>query len=119
MSHSIVVVDDEPHVTQMVTDSPQSDGYEVITAATGAEALAEVTSSHPWLLILGETLTDMAGHRLLQLIARDIAAGARLSIIMLLRPYSGGGFGRWAEFGEAARMPDMYLSKPFNPLQAV
>lgn len=116
-NRKVVVVDDEPQMLELAATCVALDGWHVIPAQTGAQAFDKITSEKPWALLVGETLTDMAGHHLLQRLVREVAAQDRPRILMLLRPYSGGGFGRWSEFGEAARMPDMYLTKPFNPLE--
>jgi DNA-binding response OmpR family regulator len=116
-NRKVVVADDEPRMVELAATNIALDGWQVITAESGAQAFDNITSEKPWSLIVGETLTDMAGHHLLQRLVREVAAEDRPSILMLLRPYSGGGFGRWSEFGEAAHMPDMYLTKPFNPLE--
>ncbi len=48
----ILVLDDEPHILDLIQMRLESQGYEVITAATGDEALAKARS----------TVVDMAVH---------------------------------------------------------
>ena len=41
MSAKILVVDDEPNVLRMVSYTLQAEGYEVVVAQNGAEALSQ------------------------------------------------------------------------------
>ena len=114
-NRKVVIVDDEPDVVALAAESIRQDGWQPIIAADGAEAFATVTAEKPWLLIVGEHLSDMAGHELLVRLWREVSAEERPRRLMLLRPYTGGWFGRFSEYGEAARGIDMYLAKPFHP----
>lgn len=58
MSNIVVVIDDEIDVVHEIATLLDSDGYTVIEAGSGSEALAKVRSEHPWLLVIGETLPD-------------------------------------------------------------
>ena len=109
---NIIVVDDEPHIVALVAEVLEREGYRVITASGGEEALALMAPEHSWLLILGVSLPDMGGNDLL----RRLDATTRLRVIML--------HGRWHECGgiQDGRQhfhPDMYLNKPFNPRELV
>ncbi len=110
-----LVVDEIVDVVHKTADLIRDEGYPTMECISGAEALAAITAQNPWLLVVGETLSDMAGHTfLLQLLEEHLAPPCT---IMLTKPYSGGGFGRWAEFGPAQKMPNIYLTKPFNPAE--
>lgn len=50
--HPILVVDDEPTIRAMVAEVLHSEGYDVVTAANGSEALGVVAKSQPVLVIL-------------------------------------------------------------------
>lgn len=62
----ILVVDDEPEVRQLVTDYLEAQGYQVLTAASGAEALAAVAAQHPHLVLLDIMMPRMNGLEALQ-----------------------------------------------------
>lgn len=57
----ILVVDDEPQIQRFLKPSLAAAGYEVIEAATGAEALKAVATQAPDLVILDLGLPDMDG----------------------------------------------------------
>ncbi len=57
----ILVVDDEPQIHRFLRPSLTAAGYEVVEAATGAEALKAVATQAPDLVILDLGLPDMDG----------------------------------------------------------
>jgi CheY-like chemotaxis protein len=50
--HPILVVDDEPTIREMVAEVLESEGYPVVTAANGSQALDVVAEHPPSLIIL-------------------------------------------------------------------
>lgn len=79
MGERILVVDDEPWVRQMVKGYLEQAGFEVITAATGDEAMARIQIDEPALLILDWMLPGISGLE----IARRVRARSTVPIIML------------------------------------
>jgi len=61
MGAKILVVDDEPSLLRLTGYSLEIEGYEVITAQTGAEALKKVHTERPDLIVLDVMLPDMNG----------------------------------------------------------
>jgi two-component system OmpR family response regulator len=57
----VLVVDDEPNITDLVATALRYDGFLVETAAAGAEALAKVESFGPDLVVLDVMLPDLDG----------------------------------------------------------
>jgi two-component system OmpR family response regulator len=57
----ILVVDDEPHITDLVSMALRYEGFEVETAATGRTALKAVEEFRPALVILDVMLPDLDG----------------------------------------------------------
>jgi two-component system OmpR family response regulator len=57
----VLVVDDEPNITDLVATALRYDGFFVETAAAGAEALAKVESFGPDLVVLDVMLPDLDG----------------------------------------------------------
>src|SRR5271156_2227542 len=79
-SHRVLVVDDEPNIADMISMALRYQGFEVATAATGAEALSAVRSFRPQLMLLDVMLPDMEGFE----VARRLGAErARVPIIFL------------------------------------
>ncbi len=78
----VLVVDDEPDLRRMLVLALQKEGFQVATAATGAEALAAVARAMPALVVLDLMLPDMAGTEICRRL-RAIPATADVPIIML------------------------------------
>ena len=57
----VLVVDDEPQILRALTINLRARHYDVITAATGADALASATAHPPDLVILDLGLPDLDG----------------------------------------------------------
>jgi two-component system OmpR family response regulator len=57
----ILVVDDEPNIVDVIAMALRYQGFEIATAGTGTEALGQVKSFHPHLMLLDVMLPDMEG----------------------------------------------------------
>jgi two-component system response regulator VicR len=57
----IMVVDDEPDLVDVVRLILESDGYEVVTASGGQEALEKITVERPALVLLDIIMPKMDG----------------------------------------------------------
>jgi len=67
----IAVVDDEPMVREVVTRYLRREGFDVITAADGAEALALIAESKPDMVVLDLMLPTLSGLEVLGALRRD------------------------------------------------
>jgi two-component system OmpR family response regulator len=76
----ILVVDDEPHITELVAMAMRYEGFEVETAGTGRAALAAVDSFRPALLVLDVMLPDLDGFAVTE---RLTASRASVPILFL------------------------------------
>jgi DNA-binding response OmpR family regulator len=76
----ILVVDDEPHVSEMLQEYFADLGYAVTVATTGGEALRVAAANRPDAVILDMHLPDTTGD---QLLAKFRALDSSLSIVML------------------------------------
>ncbi len=109
----VLVVDDEPDIVALVAYHLARSGYQVATAATGAEALAQAARERPALVVLDLMLPDRSGFEVLEQL-RASEDTRRLAVLMLT-----------ARGGEADRIrglslgADDYLAKPFSPQELV
>src|SRR5256885_16362912 len=76
---TILIVDDEPTIVEVVELYLQREGFKVLTAADGAAALNAVQQQRPDLVVLDLMLPGMSGLD----VTRQLRAGAALPIIML------------------------------------
>jgi two-component system OmpR family response regulator len=57
----VLIVDDEPNIRDLLATSLRFAGYEIQTAANGAQAVSAVTESEPDIILLDVMLPDMNG----------------------------------------------------------
>lgn len=70
-SARILAVDDSPTILEMIKAILLSAGYEVITAADGAEALETARAEKPDLILLDVMLPKLDGYRVCRLLKFD------------------------------------------------
>ena len=75
----ILIVDDDPNLLVLLADQLRNDGYDIVTARDGREALRLLKGGWPDLLIIDMMMPRMDGLSL----AREIKAQADLPIIVL------------------------------------
>jgi DNA-binding response OmpR family regulator len=78
----ILVVDDEPNVLRMVSYALYMEGYEVIVAQNGTEAINKVQAEAPNLILLDVMLPDISGIEVCAKL-RQMQEAVDLPIIML------------------------------------
>ena len=61
LDHKILVVDDEPSIRDLVQMILENEGYHVITAGNGVEAIERVRSEKPDLVLLDVMMPAMNG----------------------------------------------------------
>jgi adenylate cyclase len=82
MAKKILVVDDTPVNVKLLADLLAVKGYAVVTAASGAEALAAMEKEQPDLVLLDVMMPGMSGYDVCRKV-RANAATAMLPIIMV------------------------------------
>ena len=70
-SKKILVVDDEPDVASLLTLMLKSQGYDVITARDGQEALEKARNQNPDLILLDVMLPKMDGYKVARMLKFD------------------------------------------------
>jgi CheY-like chemotaxis protein len=68
----ILIADDSPTIVEITKAMLKSEGYDIETAANGAEALAKIDAHHPDLLLLDVMMPDMDGYSVIQKLRHDI-----------------------------------------------
>jgi DNA-binding response OmpR family regulator len=105
MPVTLLVVDDKPSVRAMIRDYFTEQGYKVLTAGNGHEALTATRTERPDIVLLDVTMPEMDGHQFLAEVRRD----SNVPVIMLT-----------AMVEEADRViglelgADDYITKPFS-----
>jgi DNA-binding response OmpR family regulator len=107
---TIVVVDDEANIADLVAMYLDREGFRVVKAATGTEGFDAFRRHHPRLVVLDVGLPDLDGLE----VCKRIRAESRTPVIFLT-----------ARDGEIDRIlglelgGDDYLTKPFSPAELV
>ncbi|HSE94246.1 MAG TPA: response regulator [Methylomirabilota bacterium] len=78
----ILVVDDTPQNVKLLADLLTVKGYAVVTAASGAEALAKVAAEHPDLVLLDVVMPGMSGYEVCRKIRESPDTGI-LPVVMV------------------------------------
>ncbi|HVM25653.1 MAG TPA: sigma-54 dependent transcriptional regulator [Candidatus Limnocylindrales bacterium] len=68
---SVLVVDDESDIRSLLSDLLAEEGYQIRTAGTGAEAIAEVANELPDLVMMDVKLPDQDGIAVLKQLKRE------------------------------------------------
>ncbi|HRF58405.1 MAG TPA: response regulator [Fimbriimonadaceae bacterium] len=105
----ILVVDDERPIVQLLRLSLERQGYRVLTAFDGREALDVLDREAVDLMVLDWMMPYVDGLEVLQTVRRDPAL-AHLKIIMLSTLTQDEDIARGTQEGA-----DRYLAKPFDP----
>ena len=107
---TIVVVDDEPNIADLVDLYLSREGYRVLKVGTGAAGLAAVNTHRPRLVVLDVGLPDIDGLE----VCKRLRATSQVPVIFLT-----------ARDGEVDRVlglelgGDDYMTKPFSPAELV
>ncbi|MDP9273327.1 MAG: response regulator transcription factor [Chloroflexota bacterium] len=110
MVQRILIVDDEPKITQLVRDYLERSGFAVVTARDGRDAVMRARTDRPDVIVLDLGLPDLDGLDMTRQLRRD----SQVPIIMLT-----------ARDDEADRVAglelgaDDYVTKPFSPRELV
>ncbi|MFF6955130.1 response regulator transcription factor [Streptomyces sp. NPDC088197] len=74
---SLLVVDDEPNIRELLSASLRFVGFKVVSAASGADALAAVARERPDLVVLDVMLPDMTGFAVVRHLREESGPRAR------------------------------------------
>jgi DNA-binding response OmpR family regulator len=107
---TILVVDDEPRIVQLVRDYLEHGGFTVLTASDGPAALRSARTGRPDLVVLDLGLPGLDGLD----VARSLRRDGEVPIIMLTARTEESDKLVGLELGA-----DDYLTKPFSPKELV
>jgi DNA-binding response OmpR family regulator len=110
MAATILLVEDERKLRDLVRSYLERAGFTVLTTGSGAEALSLAASASPDLLILDLGLPDVSG----ETVARELRSTGSTPILMLTAKSSEEDRVRGLELGA-----DDYVTKPFSPRELV
>lgn len=105
----ILLVDDEPDILEIVGYNLSAEGYKVITAENGADAVKKAKKEHPQLIILDVMMPDMDGIEACERIRKIPELS---DVIITFLTARGEDYSQLAGFYAGA---DDYITKPIKP----
>ena len=106
MTKKILLVDDEPQVLRLLQLSLEQAGYQVETAENGQQALEQVASNKPDLVLMDSVMPMMDGLEALKRLKND-ATTAEIPVVILTANDCPAEMAKGWEIGT-----DLYLTKP-------
>ena len=104
-SARILVVDDEPNIAELLSAALTFEGYQVGVASTGAEAMEQVRTFRPNLVMLDVMLPDFDGNEVCRRLRNQ---GEQMPIVFLTARDT------TQDKVEGLSMGDDYVTKPFS-----
>ncbi len=110
MPFTVLVVEDEIKIRDMLRSYLEREGLDVLTTGSGAEAITLANQAAPDLVLLDLRLPDIGGEE----VAREIRLTSNVPILMLTAKSAEEDRIRGLELGA-----DDYVTKPFSPRELV
>lgn len=110
MGYKILIADDEAEIRDVLHLYLEKDGYEVVEACDGVDAMEKIKREKPDLAILDIMMPGLDGYRVL----RNIRENNNIPVIMLSARDTDADKILGLDLGA-----DDYITKPFGPLEAV
>jgi two-component system, OmpR family, KDP operon response regulator KdpE len=101
----VLVADDQPEITKLVSLSLENEGFRVITASDGPSALGQLSDTNPDILLVDVAMPGMSGLDVL----REVRASHPVPVILLADRGSIANLSQGLDLGA-----DDYVVKPFN-----
>ena len=110
---TVLVVDDDPVIVRLLEVNFEMEGYAVITAGDGEEALARANSDGPDVIVCDIMMPKMNGLEVVERLRAEEATRG-LPVILLSAKAQASEIQRGLDAGA-----DDYVTKPFDPLELV
>lgn len=109
MNEKILIVDDEPHLVEVIASRLKANHYKVATAISGQEGIDKAKKEKPKLILLDILMPDMDGYQVLQRL-KEAPETREVPVIILTVK-------KWSEDVQKALEGGAadYLAKPFTP----
>ncbi len=102
----VLVADDEPRITKLVAIALSEEGFRVITASNGEEAIRKAEEYRPDVVLLDIVMPDLDGIEVM----RQLREGRAVPVVLLTAKGSTADKAKGLDLGA-----DDYIAKPFHP----
>jgi two-component system OmpR family response regulator len=107
---TVLIVDDEPHIVELVRVTLEDDRVRVFEAPDGETALSQAVSADPDLILLDVNLPDMSGLEVCRQLRQALEYTGRIVILTAAAQHDEMSRG-------LAAGADRYVTKPFSPVR--
>lgn len=107
---TVLVVDDDPVIVQLLQVNFELEGYEVLTAASGPEALESARARPPALVVMDVMMPGMSGLDAARALRGDTRTASLPVLLLSAKAQS-------ADIAAGLEVADDYLTKPFDPFE--
>lgn len=107
----ILIADDDPVILRLIQVNLELEGYVVLTANNGQEAVDVATAENPDLVILDIMMPRLDGYQACEQL-KSSEATKEIPVIFLSAKAQQGDIDKGQSFGVAA-----YITKPFDPTE--
>ena len=112
-SRKVLIVDDEPNIVTALEFLLKRSGYDVRQAGNGAEALEQIDSYRPDVVLMDVMMPVLSGYEVVQRM-RERPELAQIKIVMLSAKGSEAEVSKGLSLGA-----DLYITKPFSTQELV
>ena len=110
---TVLVVDDDPVIVRLLQVNFEMEGYTVLTAADGAEAIDQVRAGRPDVVVCDIMMPKLNGLEVVERLRADEDT-ADVPVILLSAKAQTSEIQRGIDIGAAD-----YVTKPFDPLELI
>ena len=108
MSHRILIADDEPNIVLSLEFLMKREGFEVLVARDGEEALAMIRARRPHLVLLDVMMPKATGFEVCQAVRTDESLQGTRIVLLTAK-------GRDIDIAKGMALgADAYVTKPFS-----
>jgi len=107
----VLVVDDEPFMIRLIEIVLERDGYSMVHAGNGSEAVEVAQREHPEVIIMDGMMPKMDGLTALRVLKQDPATQGIPVILLTANP------NRFSREDAVSSGATTFLTKPFSPTQ--
>jgi DNA-binding response OmpR family regulator len=108
MQHTVLVVDDDPYILMSLEFLMRKNGYNVLVARNGTEALEFINAQHPDLVLLDIMMPDVDGYHICSYV-RKTPMLHNTKVVFLSAKSSENDIKKGLELGAVK-----YITKPFS-----
>jgi two-component system alkaline phosphatase synthesis response regulator PhoP/two-component system response regulator VicR len=113
MAKTVLAVDDERAIVRLIQVNLERQGYTVVTASDGREALEKIAAEKPDLVVLDVMMPYLDGFEVLATLRKNPDTLDLPVIMLTAKAQDADVFRGWSQGVDA------YLTKPFNPHELI